>query len=204
VITSVGGDILEDRVVTTVGTYNATAPVSSGSWVMQLVAFRAATGGGSTVPSITSLSPVSGPVGTAVTIAGANFGLTKGTSTVTFNGISATPTSWSAASIVVPVPGGATTGNVVVTVGGIASNARTFTVSATAPAITSLTPGSGLVGTAVTIAGSNFGSTKGTSTVTFNGTTATPTSWSATSIVVPVPAGATSGNVVVTVGGRGE
>ena len=53
----------------------------------------------------------------------------------------------------------------------------------------------------MTIAGSNFGSTKGTSTVTFNGTGATPSSWSATSIVVPVPAGATTGNVVVTVGG---
>ena len=53
----------------------------------------------------------------------------------------------------------------------------------------------------MTITGTNFGATKGTSTVTFNGTTATPTTWSATSIVVPVPAGATTGNVVVTVGG---
>src|SRR5204862_256568 len=42
--------------------------------------------------------------------------------------------------------------------------------------------------------------TPGTSTVAFNGTLATPTSWSATSITVPVPTGATTGNVVVTVG----
>jgi len=63
-----------------------------------------------------------------VTIAGVNFGGTQGTSTVTFNGAPATPTSWSATSIVAPVPGGATTGNVVVTVGGVASNGVSFTV----------------------------------------------------------------------------
>ena len=68
-------------------------------------------------------------MGASVTIAGANFGTTKGTSTVTFNGTTATPTSWSATSIVVPVPSGATTGNVVVTVGGVASNALPFTVT---------------------------------------------------------------------------
>ena len=80
-------------------------------------------------PVLTSLSPTSGSVGTSVTIAGANFGTTKGTSTVTFNGTVATPTSWSASSLVVPVPSGATTGNVVVTVGGVASNASPFTVT---------------------------------------------------------------------------
>jgi IPT/TIG domain-containing protein/VCBS repeat protein len=202
VITSPDADILEDRVVTAAGSYNATAPVSGGSWVMQLAAFRAASGTSSPVPSLTSLSPANGAVGTVVTIAGSNFGSTKGTSSVMFNGTAGTPTSWSATSIVVPVPSGATTGNVVVTVGGVASNALTFTVtSTTTPSLTSLSPTSGTVGTVVTIAGSNFGSTKGTSSVTFNGTAATPTSWSATSIVVPVPSGATTGNVVVTVGG---
>src|SRR5439155_387416 len=126
---------------------------------------------------------------TAVTIAGTGFGATKGTSTVTFNGIAATPTTWSATSIVVPVPAGATTGNVVVTVGGLASNGVSFTVTVP-PTITSLSPTSGPVATAVTIAGTGFGATKGTSTVTFNGVAATPTTWSATSIAVPVPAGA--------------
>ncbi len=158
-------------------------------------------GGGNPGPNIASLSPTSGLAGTPVTIAGTNFGATQGTSTVKFNGIAGTPTSWSATSIVVPVPSGATTGNVVVTVGGVASNGVNFTVTAPAPSITSLTPSSGLVGTSVTITGSNFGATQGASTVKFNGTAATPTSWSATSIVAPVPSGATTGNVVVTVGG---
>ena len=79
-------------------------------------------------PALTSLSPTSGLVGTSVTITGTNFGATQGTSTVRFNGVTAAPASWSATSIVVPVPAGATTGNVVVTVGGDASNGLAFAV----------------------------------------------------------------------------
>src|SRR5262247_4019883 len=41
-------------------------------------------------------------------------------------------------------------------------------------------------------------------TVAFNGTLATPTAWSASSITVPVPSGATTGNVVVTERGQGS
>ena len=154
-------------------------------------------------PTITSLSKTSGPVGTAVTITGTNFGSSQGTSTVTFNGTAATVTSWSATSLATSVPSGATSGNVVVTVGGVASNGVSFTVtgSVSGPTITSLSTTSGPVGTAVTITGTNLGSSQGTSTVTFNGTAATVTSWSATSLVTSVPSGATSGNVVVTVGG---
>jgi hypothetical protein len=154
-----------------------------------------------TAPSITSLNPTSGVVGAAVTIAGANFGATQGTSTVKFNGMATTPTSWSATSIVAPVPNGAATGNVVVTVGGVASNGVVFTVAVPAPSVTSLNPASAVVGTSITINGANFGATQGTSTLKFNGTAATPTSWSAASIVAPVPNGATTGSVVVTVGG---
>jgi hypothetical protein len=194
--------IAQDAIQAVAGVASASATFSpSANGGAALAAFKAASGGGPAGPSITSLNPASGAVGAPVTIAGANFGASQGTSTVTFNGISATPTSWGATSIAVPVPTGATTGNVVVSVGGIASNGAVFTVTPTAPSITSLTPNNGLVGTSVTIAGANFGATQGTSTVTFNGTSATPTSWSATSIAVPVPTGATTGNVVVTVGG---
>jgi hypothetical protein len=56
VITSPDGDIVEDRVVTATGSYSATAPLtSSGIWVMQLVAFRAA--GGS--PPVDTTPPTS-------------------------------------------------------------------------------------------------------------------------------------------------
>ena len=45
-----------------------------------------------------------------------------------FNGTTATPISWSATSIVVEVPVGATTGNVVVNVSAVDSNGVAFTV----------------------------------------------------------------------------
>jgi hypothetical protein len=193
--------ITEDQIQAAAGTASTTASLSvSDQWGAALAAFKAGSGGPSG-PSISSLNPTSGLVGTSVTITGANFGATQGTSTVTFNGTLATPTSWNATSIVVPVPTGATSGNVVVTVGGTASNGVTFTVTLPPPSISNLNPTSGLVGTSVTITGTNFGATQGTSAVKFNGTTATTTAWSATSITALVPAGATTGNVVVTVGG---
>jgi hypothetical protein len=153
-------------------------------------------------PTIATVTPNSGVPGTAVTITGTNFGASQGTSTVTFNGTAATATAWSATSITATVPTGATTGNVVVAVGGQASNGVAFTVSVNAPTITSLNPTSGAIGSAVVITGTNFGATQGTSTVTFNGTAATATAWSATSITATVPTGATTGNVVVAVGGQ--
>ncbi|MGO9096182.1 MAG: IPT/TIG domain-containing protein [Bryobacteraceae bacterium] len=151
-------------------------------------------------PTIGSISPTSGPVGTLITISGANFGATQGTSAATLNGTTVPARSWSASAIVVTVLTGCTSGNVVVTVSGVPSNGVAFTVT-TPPAVISLSPTSGPRGTAVTISGLNFGPSQGSSTVTFNGTAATSTSWSATSIVALVPPGATTGNVLVTVGG---
>jgi YD repeat-containing protein len=80
-------------------------------------------------PSISSLSPPSGPTGTVVTINGSNFGTTQGSSTVTFNGVSATPTNWTASAITTSVPVAASVGPVVVTVSGVPSNGSTFTVT---------------------------------------------------------------------------
>ncbi len=72
----------------------------------------------------------------------------------------------------------------------------TVTVSnASPPTITSFTPASGPVGTSVTINGTNF---TGTSAVLFNGTSASFTVNSATTITATVPEGATSGPISVT------
>ncbi len=151
------------------------------------------------MPWITSLSEPSGPVSAPETITGVNFGASQGTSTVTFNGTTATVTSWGPTSISVTVPAGATSGNVVVTVGGVASNGLPFAVGSL-PLISSLSEPAGTVGSSLTITGVNFGATQGASTVTFNGTAATAfTSWSDTSIQLTVPVGATTGNVLVTV-----
>ena len=165
----------------------------SASAVVSLVA-------GTASPTISTLSPVAGIVGTVITITGSNFGASQGTSTVTFNGVSAgTASSWSTNGITVVAPQTVTTGNVVVTVNGTASNAVLFTVLAN---ISFLTPNTGTAGTSVNILGSNFGTTQGTSTVTFNGINAgTVISWANNSITLSAPATVSTGNVVVTVNG---
>jgi len=80
-------------------------------------------------PSISAISPDSGTPGNLVTIEGSGFGATVGSSTVTFNGVPATLKHWSDTSITVLVPAGASTGPVMVSVSGVASNGKKFTVS---------------------------------------------------------------------------
>lgn len=82
-----------------------------------------------TRPSITGISPNIGSIGTIVTINGSGFQTSQGTSTVTFNGVTSSPTSWSTNSIITAVPAGVTTGAVLVTVNGVNSNSVTFTIS---------------------------------------------------------------------------
>lgn len=78
-------------------------------------------------PTLTSLSPTSGPVGTSVTLTGTNL---AGATAVRFNGTAAATFSVvSATTITVAVPTGATSGNVVVTTPGGTSNGVAFTVT---------------------------------------------------------------------------
>jgi hypothetical protein len=149
-------------------------------------------------PTISSFAPTSGPVGTSVTISGTNF---TGASAVRFNGVSASFAVNSATTITATVPTGATTGPISVTTsaGGTASSAGSFTVTTNPPTISSFTPTSGPVGTNVTISGADF---TGATAVLFNGTSASYTVSSATTITATVPAGATSGPIsVITSGG---
>lgn len=83
------------------------------------------------------------------------------------------------------------------------SSGISCTITVGTPQIININPSSGAsVTDLVTITGSGFGSSQGSSTVSFNGTTATSiTSWSDTQLVCRVPAGASTGNIVVTVGG---
>ena len=145
-------------------------------------------------------APSSGFVGDPIVLTGGSFGSSQGSSTVTFNGTAATPTSWTDSQIVVPVPASATTGNLIVTVNGGPSVPDTFTVL-NLPTITGLSPSSGTSSTSVTVTGTRFGATKGSSHVAFNGINAATLGWSDTSITATVPLAATTGPVVVTVGG---
>jgi hypothetical protein len=145
------------------------------------------------VPVITTLNPTSGPVGNVITITGTGF---LGTTAVSFNGTAATTfTVVSNTSITVTIPVGATTGNVTVTNPAGTSNGVNFTVTLPVPIVSSLSPTSGPVGTTVTLTGTNLGSASG---VTLNGVTVPFTQVSGTSITIVIPAGATTGSVVVT------
>ena len=78
-----------------------------------------------------------------------------------------------------------------------------LTVLPAPPTITSFTPLTGVIGTVVTITGTNLhGAGPGTTTVTFNNTPAVIASVTATTLVTTVPQGATTGKItVVTPGG---
>jgi uncharacterized repeat protein (TIGR03803 family) len=79
------------------------------------------------LPTITSFTPASGPVGTSVTITGT--GLQQATR-VTFEGKSATFTVISDSEVTAEVPTGAATGKIAVTTkGGSATSATSFTVN---------------------------------------------------------------------------
>jgi len=146
-------------------------------------------------PQITSISPTSGPVGTQITITGTGFGASTGTASV--NWTNATIQSWSDTQVVATVGTGTSSGGVRVFTGGVSSNAVTFTTPN--PQITSISPTSGPIGTAVTITGTGFGAS--TDTASVNWTTATIQSWSDTQVVATVAAGTTSGGVRVFTGG---
>ncbi len=79
--------------------------------------------------SVSGVSPTGGSAGTSVTISGSGFGATQVSSTVIFNGVAGSPTAWSDSSITVPVPSGATTGDILVTVGSSMSNGYLFAVA---------------------------------------------------------------------------
>ncbi len=153
-------------------------------------------------PTITSFTPTSGPVGTQVTITGTNFVDVTG---VTFKNVGAAFTVTSSTTVTATVPAGAMTGRIsVATLGGTATSSTNFTVTiAGAPTITSFTPGSGPVGTLVTITGTNFSCAPPASPcdvtdVKFKNTSATFTINSSTSITATVPSGATTGSISLT------
>jgi regulation of enolase protein 1 (concanavalin A-like superfamily) len=78
-------------------------------------------------------------------------------------------------------------------------NVSISTVAAPAPNISGISPTTGPVGTQVVISGSGFGASQGGSAVNLNGTPVTINTWSATSISITIPPGATSGPLVVSV-----
>ena len=154
-------------------------------------------------PNIVSVVQAAATVGTSVIISGTYFGPSQGTSTVTFNGVTASPTSWTDTRIAVPVPSGATSGPVVVTVNSVASNNFAFIVDAT-PTVSSVSPSSGPAGTILTIAGTNLGNSQDHVSVIFDqGNPVTATSANETTVTVAVPLAAPVGTYALTVDTNG-
>ena len=141
-------------------------------------------------PSISNVSPSSGPAGTPVVMTGANF--TNATD-VSFAGVSATFTVNNNTQISTVAPVGGATGRITVTTpGGIATNTALFFYP---PVITTFTPASGLPGTNVTINGVNF--TNATA-VKFAGSNASFTIVNDGKITATVPTNAITGVITVT------
>lgn len=82
------------------------------------------------VPEISSVTPDSASIGDTISIAGKNFTSTKGT--VKFGSVNAdTIVLWSDTLIRVKIPSSATSGNVVITAGGVSSAGRQFKIIGT-------------------------------------------------------------------------
>jgi hypothetical protein len=154
-------------------------------------------------PSITAVSPASGPWGTSVMISGRHF---TGASAVQFNHTTASFVVSSDAQILTTVPQGATTGPITVTTPfGRAASAPFTVVSSLAVSATTVTrPPSGSVTASFVV--TLMPPAAQTVTVlyaTADGTAAAGTDYVAASGTLTFPAGASSENVNVTVLGNG-
>lgn len=156
-------------------------------------------------PTLTRLTPAQGRAGTLVTLTGQRFGTTAATNTVRFNGVPAPVLSATATTLTVRVPATASTGSVVVsTTDGAGRSPGAFTVYQP-PTVTAVTPAEGVPGSLVTLTGTNFAPLAAQDTVWFNATPAVVGQASATTLQVTVPAGATTGKILLhTLGGQVE
>jgi len=123
-------DVFADATGLAIGSHTiyVRAKDSGGEWTQVSTGAFSVTA--AVLPTITSFTPTSGPVGTTVTITGTNFDATPANNIVAFNGTTAVVTASTATSITTTVPVGATTGKISVTVAGNTATSTTdFTVT---------------------------------------------------------------------------
>ena len=151
------------------------------------------------LPRVTSVSPGRARYGETVTIRGTGFGGSRGAGRVIFFG-GAEPRSsdylnWGDTRIQVRVPTGARTGDLQVVT---TSGSDTARLTVTSPWVRSISPSSVRTNAFVTVSGSNFGASRGSSSVRIGSTVISSySSWSRTTIRFRIPANARSGNLTV-------
>ncbi|NBV90140.1 MAG: hypothetical protein EBR84_01835 [Actinobacteria bacterium] len=144
--------------------------------------------------TISGFAPVHASAGATVLLTGSGF---TGISKVLFNGVAASSFRVvSDTSLSTVVPATATTGQITVqNLAGAVKSAGNFTVDIPAPTITSVSPTSVKVGSAVTLKGTNF---IGVTSVKIGTKSVQATVVSNTTIVFGVPVGSVTGAVTVT------
>ncbi len=170
----------------TTGTVSAYTPAGSYASTTKITVIKPA--------SITSFTPTHAYAGATVTLTGTGF---TGVSKVTFNGVSATSFKVVNDTTVTAVTSAAaTSGLIAVTnLAGISRSVTNFTIDIPAPKITSVSPLSVKVGSAVTLKGTNF---VGVTSVKIGTKVIPATVVSSTTIVFGVPVGTATGSVTVT------
>ncbi len=142
-------------------------------------------------PTVFGFTPAFGPIGSSVTITGANFNV--GTPVVRFNGVQATTVSNVSFGQLTAVVPNTTTGPVTIsTADGTNTSAQLFYLPAS---IAGFTPNNTAPGTRITITGNNFSNA---TSVTFNGAPASFTVTNNTTIGATVPPDVTTGPISVT------
>jgi ABC-type transport system substrate-binding protein len=144
-----------------------------------------------TPPTISSFTPGSAGAHATITVTGASF---TGATAVKLDGASVPFTVTSNTRLTFTFSTGATSGTIAVTgPAGTGTSAGTLTVLPP-PAISGISPGTGPVGTPVTITGTGLAGTVG---VRIGSLITVPTSVSSTSVTFTIPPGAVSGVVQV-------
>ena len=188
--------IIRFRVPTNMRTGNVTVRTSEGTSNAVRVVI--------TSPYLASVSPSTVRPGERLTLTGSNFRSSRGSGYVLFapnvRPAASDYVSWSNTRIVVSVPAGAQSGNVKVVAQGSQSSGNKRIVVEAVPQIRAVTPSQVQYNQVVTITGSNFGSSRGSTTVRI-GSVAIPasafTAWSNTIIRFRVPTNVRTGNVTV-------
>jgi hypothetical protein len=155
---------------------------------------RSATGGSTTEPGNLAVTP---PYWLKMSRSGSTFSSFVSLDGVNWVQLGASQTISMAQSVYIglAVTSGLTSALTTATFDNVSVNSA----AAPAPVITSVSATTGSIGSQVAINGSNFGATQGSSVVLLNGVPVTINSWSATSISITIPSGATSGPLVVSV-----